>query len=85
MEINEIKKSLYREKPVANIEQIKKDGIFYSCKFNVVVETLESRKRVVNMDVFFCVPLDDIGEAIFLNEMPAQLLIRYLISGDPAF
>ncbi len=67
MELNEIKKQLYREKPTASMVSVKKTGIVYNCPFNN------------EEGLFFEVPLTDIGDAIFFHSMPAQQLIRWLI------
>jgi len=66
MGLNEIKKSLYRNKQVAILNVISKSGLLYQCHFT---DTLI---------IFFKVPFDDIGDAKFNAEMPAHLLLRWL-------
>ena len=83
MEINEIKKELYKTKPKATIVHVRKTGILYSANIPSGELTLEGRSKYA--DVYFTVPLNDIGEGTFLTDIPAQLLIRYLITGDPVF
>lgn len=66
MELNELKKILYKTRPIAKIDQVSKKGIMYKC---------ELPERFI----YFLIPLDDIGDATFGDEIYAQLLIRYLI------
>jgi hypothetical protein len=73
MELNEIKKILYKEKPIAIFTHAVKDGLYYS------VNLRHPTVRPQNEFVVFLVPLFEIGDGEFLREMPAQLLIRYII------
>lgn len=66
MELNEIKKMLYKQKPLAKIEFVKDGKIHYRA---------DIAGRVV---VLFEVPISDIGDATFHYGMDAQLLIRYI-------
>ena len=66
MEKNEIKKLLYRENPVAKLKHVRKGMIYYEAKTNDVT-------------IDFEVPVTDIGDATFYNEMDSKLLIRYII------
>lgn len=65
---DEIKKDIYKEKPVAKLIDISKEGIYY-------------RAHVLSnaYDVYFKVPLQDLGDAKWYSTMPSQLLLRYLI------
>lgn len=65
MDNNELKKYLYRNKPIAKIDCVSKKGIVYKC---------ELPERFI----YFLVPLDDIGDATFNTDVEAQLLIRYI-------
>ena len=65
MNKNELKKTLYKEKPQAILLYIKGKAVWYEAK-------------VGEISVLFSVPLDDVGDAEFLPIMQAQLLIRYL-------
>lgn len=65
MEKNELKKLLYKNKPLARIESVSKKGIHYE---------LELPETIIH----FLVPLDDIGDGTFNHEMQSQLLIRYI-------
>lgn len=79
MEKNEIKKLLYKEKPSAIIIHVTKSGILYSCQ--LLLERAGVGGSLTNKyeNFYFHVPIAEIGDAPFLKEMPAQLLIRYLI------
>lgn len=81
MELNEIKKGLYRDKPFAELIHIKKEGILYSAA--IASSSTVDGKKVLQI-ISFLVPLTDIGDAVFLKEMPAQLLIRYIIQ-EPVY
>lgn len=66
MEKTEIKKELYKQKPIANLEFIRKGIAYYA--------------TVLGEDyIRFEVPLEDIGDADFFPNMDAKLLIRYLV------
>lgn len=65
MEKNEIKKLLYISKPTAEFLYIRKGSAFY--------------KTIVNdVHVMFNVPVSDMGDADFLPQMDAKLLIRWI-------
>lgn len=66
MDLNEVKKSLYKENSVAILYQVRKDGIMYTTGFG-------------DKTITFRVPLNELGETIWKTEMPAKLLIRYII------
>ncbi len=66
-EANKIKKALYKEKPTAvKIAQPKNERFLYEA------ETSLGKVR-------FDVPINEMGETFFEREMPAQLLIRWLV------
>jgi hypothetical protein len=69
MILNEIKKALYKEKPLANRYQGTIDQAYY-------------RSRLNNGEtIWFKVPIADMGDtAYFKPVMPAQLLIRYIVT-----
>ena len=69
METNEIKKFLYKEKPLARRVENAGDDKRYT--YHVLLN---------HEDIFFDVPISDMGEKIFDEEIPAQLLIRWLTS-----
>ena len=66
MEANEIKKSLYKENPKANLEFIRKGCAFYSTFVN-------------GETVLFEIPVKDMGDADLLITMDAKHLIKWLI------
>lgn len=66
MELNDIKKFLYREKPTATFMYIRKGAAYYSAWINGMHE------------VIFEIPVNDMGDADFLPEMDAKLLARYI-------
>lgn len=61
----EIKKALYRQKPMAKMMYIRKEKAFYEAE-------LEEQK------IFFEIPVIDMGDADFYTEMDAKLLIRWI-------
>jgi hypothetical protein len=67
MELNELKKHLYRNKPLAKIDSASKKGILYKLELDSTF-------------IYFLVPLDDMGDGTFNHEMQAHLLIRYIYS-----
>ena len=67
MEQNEIKKALYREKPLAIFVSADKATLTYTCFIKEVYQ------------LYFCIPHSDIGDAKFGTSMPAQQLIRWLV------
>jgi len=69
MEINDIKKELYKQKPVANILFIRKGVAYYTTTIEFEGETHAIR---------FEVPVDDMGDADYFPEMDGKLLIRYI-------
>ena len=74
MNINEIKKALYKAKPTAHLEHIRKIGesvaLVYLCHL---------RFEDVTADLIFDVPASELMDGLFGKEMEAQLLIRYLV------
>ena len=66
MEKNELKKLLYREKPKAEFRYIRKGTAYY-------------RAITVDVTIDFQIPVQDMGDADFLDEMEAKLLIRWIV------
>lgn len=69
MELNEIKKLLYRHNPFARLDKIKNGVAYYISDFAV---------NDGSAHVSFDVPVSDMGEAAFLPTMQAKLLIRWI-------
>lgn len=65
MEKNEIKKALYRQKPTAFFNYIRKGSAYYHAE-------------VDGKNVWFEVPVNDMGDADFGATMQAHLLIRWV-------
>jgi len=67
MELNDIKKALYRENPHAVLKLIRGGIAYYSAH-------LVSTDKVVQ----FKVPVEDMGDADFISSMDSKLLIRWI-------
>lgn len=67
MERNDIKKELYKQKPTAEVWHKNSTDYYYSAYLNGGAK------------IDFKVPVDNMGETLFDNEVPAQLLIRWII------
>lgn len=78
MQLNEIKKLLYKNKPQAIFLYADKGGIHYFLRTEVPDKDFPKR-LTTSMEFRFLIPLNDMGDSKFLQEMPAQLLIRYII------
>lgn len=68
MEINEIKKALYRQKPKATIVFIRKNVAYYKTELSDGIK------------LRFEIPVEDMGDADFFPEMEAKFLIRWVQS-----
>lgn len=66
MNKNEIKKALYRQKPIASFMKIKNGCAYY-------VASIEEDDAII-----FKIPVNDMGDAEFTLMMDAKLLIRWL-------
>jgi hypothetical protein len=76
MELNEIKKALYKQKPTATFQRANKTGLFYEAIISIPTgESFASRTQYI----YFLIPLEEIGDATFETEEESQLLIRYII------
>jgi hypothetical protein len=65
MTLNEIKKILYKENPTAKFQHIRNGVVYYT--------TTTSNGVVV-----FQIPVSDMGEAAFSNEMESKFLNRWI-------
>ena len=70
MEKNDIKKALYKQKPMAKLEFIRVGVAYYS--------TIVINEEGEDFKVSFQVPVDDMGDADYFPEMDAKLLNRYI-------
>lgn len=66
MELNEIKKALYKQNPVAQLQFIRIGVAYYET-------TLED-----NSTIRFEIPVDDMGSTDFFPQMDSKLLIRWI-------
>lgn len=71
---NEIKKALYKQKPIAHFDLIRIGVAYYS----TAIENLEGEQEVIQ----FQIPISDMGEADFESEIPANLLNRWIIAEE---
>lgn len=67
MELNTIKKELYKQKPSAFFYEAGKDGLTYTTGFG-------------ENTITFQVPLSEIGDVKWKRQMEAHLLIRWIVS-----
>ena len=65
MDKNEIKKALYRQKPTAFFNYIRKGVAYYHTELD-------------GENLRFEIPVDDMGDADFGSTMEAKLLIRWV-------
>lgn len=73
MEINEIKKKIYLQKPTANLLYIRKGFVYYDTTIKINDDTI-----IIVKTIFFKVPVSDMGDADFLPKMQSSLLIRWI-------
>ena len=67
MKLNEIKKALYRQKPTAFFNYIRKGVAYYQTELD-------------GKNLWFEIPVDDMGDADFGKTMEAKLLIRWVVA-----
>lgn len=72
MDKNEIKKELYKQKPIAKYQMLPNGAL--ARKGAIEYKALLEDKT----EVFFDVIVSDLGDADLFPEMDAKLLIRYL-------
>lgn len=75
MEKNEIKKALYKEKPTAKLEG---GRVYYHGELGRSDYSIYTTNTSLGRHTFI-VKHDDMGEGLFEEEVPAQLLIRWLV------
>lgn len=71
MILNEIKKELYKKQPFAHLWQIRSGTAYYTAALD---------KQGSN--VFFEIPVTDMGNAPFYTRMDAKLLIRWIVKDE---
>lgn len=72
MELNTIKKELYKQKQTAYFKKATKSGLLYE---TTIVGQLPEYVQYIH----FLIPFKEIGDSTFSREESAKLLIRYLI------
>lgn len=78
MTSNDIKKLVYKQKPEAKLDYIRKGTAYYSA----VIKVGDSNHPIRPADtktIQFEVPGNDMGDADFTSDMDAKLLLRWLI------
>ena len=70
MEKNEVKKALYKQNPMAMFNYIKQ-GVAY---YKTIVDIGDYEHQIT-----FEIPVNDMGEAKFEQEMEAKFLIRWIV------
>jgi hypothetical protein len=73
MNLTDIKKELYKQKPTAELICIR-GGIAH---YDTTIRLPESL-GVENKTIFFAIPVQDMGDADFTPTMDAKLLIRWI-------
>lgn len=80
MNNNEIKKALYREKPIAKeIWVTTADNLTGAKPYSVYKALIDDDMDKI---VTFIIPHSEMGDTRFEKEVPAQLLIRWLVTED---
>lgn len=69
MTTNDIKKAVYRQKPTAHLSLIHNGSVFYTTSIST-----DTEDEVIHYEI----PVTDMGEAVFLIDMPANLLNRWI-------
>ena len=70
MNKNEVKKALYKQKPIAEFTCIVGTTLYYKTKVEIDDKTIT---------VDFSIPVEEIGDAVFYKEMYGQFLNRYIV------
>ncbi len=74
MDKNEIKKLLYKQNPIATFNYIRKGTAYY--------ETVVNAEFDISHKINFEVPVSDMGDADFKNEMESKLLNRWIVINE---
>ena len=73
MKLNDIKKALYKQNPMADFWRIRKGVADYKTIINCDEQEIPKQKEVI-----FNIPVEDMGDADFLCEMESKYLIRWI-------
>lgn len=74
MNLIEIKKEIYKQKPIAELLYIRKGSAYYDTMIKIGEEPFKKSKTI-----FFKIPINDMGDADFERKMDGKLLIRWLL------
>lgn len=74
MNLTEIKKELYKQKPSAELVFIRKGIAYYDATLRIDDDGISAFKTI-----FFEIPVSDMGDADFTPTMDAKLLNRWLV------
>jgi len=74
MELNEIKKLLYKTKPDAELINIRSGIAYYQTHMSIKKDDGHEYNETIRHEV----PISDMGTADFYPVMPARLLIRWI-------
>lgn len=77
MTTTEIKKLLYKQKPIAELLCIRKGVAYYDAKISV-----ESEPIIIYKTIFFEIPVSDMGDADFTPQIEAQHLNRWIVNNE---
>jgi hypothetical protein len=70
-----LKKLLYKQKPTAKFDYIRKGIVYYNTSLQIEHETVDQYLNIV-----FEIPVVDMGDADFTRDMDAKLLIRWILT-----
>jgi hypothetical protein len=71
MKRNDIKKALYRDKPVARVT--------HDLMLVTPIESISYKTYINGDEIYFNIPYKEYDKNIMKDEMPSQLLIRWLL------
>ena len=74
MNKTEIKKALYKQKPIGEFTHIKSGIAYYRAEIRI-----NGLEADYDQPVFFEIPVDDMGNSEFSKAMSAQLLNRWIM------
>ena len=76
MNKTEIKKALYKQKPIAKFNCIIGTTLYYN---TIILDETNNQ-----YGVSFSIPVEEIGDAVFYKEMDGKLLNRYIVVEETA-
>lgn len=83
MELNGIKKRLYKDNTTARFINIKKGIASYNAYFDVIERDSNGEEQSwIPHLVHFAIPVEDMGDASFYRDMEAKHLIRWIVKEE---